>query len=378
MNFLPTAETQERSMTLSIAKGIAIIAMVVGHAEAPGLITNFIYTWHMPLFFIAAGYFFSEKWVDDPWGFISRRFKKLYIPFVKYSIIFLLLHNLFHYTGILNEEYGNWTGGVTHPYSLREHLQRLLQILTTMSGYDEFMAGAFWFFRGLLVASIVFLLAYRLLRRWKRWEVSPTLATLIICGACVALVGLRLAFNLKFSHYPNGFWRETWGIFFFGAGFLFRRYEARIPAHWILVIVGVAAMTLFGWLHLSGMNNGGMYRDLWSLPLTGAVGFLTVHTLSRYIGMGAFGGGTAALLTYIGQNTMPVYVFHIISYKVVSLLKIWWYDLDFHQIGCHMVIHYNNSSDLFWVLYSLVGTALPLAVHYAWQRRTILLPAPNA
>lgn len=365
---LPAADAQERSVTLSIAKGIAIIAMVVGHAEAPGLITNFIYTWHMPLFFIAAGYFFSEKWIDDPWTFISRRFQKLYIPFVKWSVMFLVLHNIFHHFGILNETYGNWTGGVTHPYSLKTAASRLLQIFTSMSGYDEFMAGAFWFFRGLLVSSIVFLVLYRLLRKQQRFNISAPLATGIIMAGCVAFVALRVALNLKMQFYPNGFWRETWGIFFFGAGFLFRKIEHRIPAHWILVAIGIAAMWVFGYCHLSGMNNSAMYRDLWSLPLTGAVGFVTVHTLSRYIGIGALGTGTASLLTYIGNNTMPVYVFHIISYKVVSLIKIWWYDLDFEQIGCHMVIHYNNSTDLFWVLYSVVGVALPLCVDYAIRR----------
>ena len=29
-----------------------------------------------------------------------------------------------------------------------------------MGGYDEFLAGAFWFFRGLLVASIAFVALY--------------------------------------------------------------------------------------------------------------------------------------------------------------------------------------------------------------------------
>ena len=62
-----------RNNVISICKGIAIILMVIGHAEVPDLLSNFIYVFHMPLFFIAAGYFFSRKNVDDPWGFCSRR-----------------------------------------------------------------------------------------------------------------------------------------------------------------------------------------------------------------------------------------------------------------------------------------------------------------
>lgn len=146
----------QRNSVISIIKGLAIILMVVGHAEAPELITNFIYTFHMPVFFICAGYFFSRKYVSDPWSFISKRFRGLYLPFLKWSIVFLVLHNLFFEIGLLNEDYGNWTGGVTHPYSFSTAMRRLALIVTSMSGYDEFLAGAFWFFRGLLVASIFF------------------------------------------------------------------------------------------------------------------------------------------------------------------------------------------------------------------------------
>ena len=91
--------------------------MVAGHAEGPAILVGFLYTFHMPLFFIAAGYFFSQKAMDDPWNFCHKRFKGLYIPFIKWSVIYLLLHNVWHYFGILNEQYGNWEGGVTHPSS---------------------------------------------------------------------------------------------------------------------------------------------------------------------------------------------------------------------------------------------------------------------
>lgn len=352
-----------RNTLFSIAKGIAIIAMVAGHAEAPELITNFIYTWHMPFFFIAAGYFFSTRYADDPFTFISKRFKGLYIPFVKWSLVFLLLHNVWHHFGILNETYGNWTGGVTHPYSWHEAMQRIVRIFTSMSGYDEFMAGAFWFFRGLLVASILFLILYRLLARNTR--LNSRAITLIICLGAVAFTAFRIINNLKIPGYPNGGWRETWGIFFFGIGFLYRQYEPRIREHWALFLLYFALLCVAAWLHLSGMNNGGILRDLWSLPLTGILGLLSLHYAAGVIDR----RGPARLrdlLIFIGDNTLYVFIFHILSFKVVSLAKIQYYGLDFEQIGCHMVIHHNNT-DFFWVIYTIAGTALPLLCLYGWR-----------
>lgn len=347
-----------RDNVFSIAKGIAIIAMVAGHAEAPEMVTNFIYTWHMPLFFIAAGYFFTDRWLDDPWEFCRRRFKGLYVPMVKWSLVFLLLHNVWHHFGILNEQYGNWTGGVTHPYTWHEAMSRLLLIFTSMSGYDEFMAGAFWFFRGLLVASVLFLVFYRLLCGGTR--LTRTQAVMVICLGAVAFTAFRvLNGGLPMRFYPNGFWRETWGIFFFGIGVLYRRFEPRIREHWALLLLYFGILVVAARFHFCGMNNGASLRDLWTLPLTGCVGFLAVHYVSGVISRR--GLGLRRLLVFIGENTLYIFIFHILAFKVVSLAKIHWYGLDFTQIGCHMVIHYNHT-DFFWVLYTVVGVALPLLV----------------
>ncbi len=49
---------EKRNNAIDIAKGFGIILMVIGHAEMPGILNRSIYLFHMPLFFIAAGYFF--------------------------------------------------------------------------------------------------------------------------------------------------------------------------------------------------------------------------------------------------------------------------------------------------------------------------------
>lgn len=99
-----------KNTVISICKGIAIILMVIGHANAPKFIHDFIYVFHMPLFFITAGYFFSRKYLDNPKVFLIKRFKGLYLPFLKWSVIFLFLHNLWFRFGLLNEQYGG-SGG---------------------------------------------------------------------------------------------------------------------------------------------------------------------------------------------------------------------------------------------------------------------------
>ena len=64
---------------------------------------------------------------------------------------------------------------------------------------------------------------------------------------------------------------------------------------------------------------------------------------------------------YLGDRTLNIFIFHIVAYKVASLMKIWYYGLDIRQIGCHMVIHDYSQQDYFWILYTIVGVGIPLA-----------------
>ena len=81
---------------VSIAKALGIVLMVMGHAGCPEYLHDFIYLFHMHLFFFLSAYFFRDaKVVDSAGQYVVRKFKNLHLPYIKWSIIFLLLHNLF-------------------------------------------------------------------------------------------------------------------------------------------------------------------------------------------------------------------------------------------------------------------------------------------
>jgi len=347
----------QRNTVLSICKAIAIILMCAGHAEGPTLLVTFIYLFHMPVFFIAAGYFFDKKYLQDPWTFVRKRFKGLYVPFVKWSVFFLVFHNLFFKIGLLNEQYGNWTGGVTHPYTWHQLWQRLVHIIFSMGGYDEFLAGAFWFFRALLVSSIVFLVLYLLLynrRKWLNHGTVPVAIALLSLG----FAWFKVANHLTIATIVQGGIRECWGVLFFALGVIYRRHEHIVPQHWALTLSYAAMLVAGAALGWQGMALKVDGLTVATLPFTGAIGFLMVHHIATWLD--SHDGIVKRFMVYCGNNTLYIYVFHIISFKLVSALKIWYYGMDWGQIGCHMVIHEHSTSDLFWVLYTIVGTAVPL------------------
>ena len=84
---------------LDIAKGVAIILMVLGHTSIPDQLSNFIFAFHMPLFFIASGW--CTDWTKDNYGaFVLKKMRTLGIPFLVYSVSVIIIAWLAGYQGI--------------------------------------------------------------------------------------------------------------------------------------------------------------------------------------------------------------------------------------------------------------------------------------
>ena len=353
-----------RNTTISIAKGIAIILMVIAHAEAPGWLCKFIFEFHMPLFFITAGYFFSLKYLNDEATFIKKRVKGLYWPFVKWAVFFLIIHNWMFDLGILNETFGNDAGGVTHPYSWHQIQQNLWTIVTAMAGYDQFLCGAFWFFRGLFVASILYLIIYKVVLKVLPTRAAPSVPY-IICLLLLLLCGWKTYEGLRVINLVQGGYRDMMGCFFFGCGFIFRQFvdayhkaTDRLYVSLPMTLVCAVVVFLFSKYLTANMNWRSTFTQFLSLPVPALLGFLMTYNISRWIDGSK--GWVMRFLVYTGDHTLYIFIFHIVAYKTVSLLKIWYYGLDPRQIGCHMVIHDYSQQDYFWILYTVAGVGIPL------------------
>ncbi len=71
-------DSQSRLGYMDIAKGIAILAVIVGHVNTPGITARVIYSFHLPLFFLVSGFFVKEYEVEK--NFI-KSCKGLLLPY---------------------------------------------------------------------------------------------------------------------------------------------------------------------------------------------------------------------------------------------------------------------------------------------------------
>lgn len=105
----------KKELWVDIAKGLGIIAVVLGHSGSK--LTPYLYWFHMPAFFILSGYLFkplsSYGAVKD---YAFRKAKRFFLPYLAFLITVILMERYVRYRhglslGIEQEELNNWIFG---------------------------------------------------------------------------------------------------------------------------------------------------------------------------------------------------------------------------------------------------------------------------
>lgn len=197
-----TVCVKKRDEIIDILKAIGIIFMVCGHSGAP--FTNFIYLFHMAIFFMASGYFFSSKksaTYNSVKIFIKKRVKALWFPYFLWISVFTLLHNFFikiniytdnpMFLELLNGEYIK----LTEYYSGIDILKNISKAFLFSGG--EQVAGAFWFIACLFKISVLYCIVDCIIQN-KCSRISEEL-TLKYQGA-IALIFLVIGYIFQIGY----------------------------------------------------------------------------------------------------------------------------------------------------------------------------------
>lgn len=361
-----------RTPSFTILKAIAIILVVIAHSAAPAYLSNFAYMVGVPAFFVLSGYFFKLDNLDNTSDFVIRRTKTLYLPFIKWGVFFLILHNLFFEVGFLSESYGNAQGGVTHPYNWTQAAQHLWSMVFNMSGYDPFMAGAFWFFRALFLANIAFIFLFKATRQLGKFKTS-TLQVVSVIVLAFLLALWQASMGLHITGVAQGGYRELMGIVLLGIGFLLRRAdETPDSSIWHNPIIMLAAssvvlMILTFVYPISMAAKPGSVLSVPILTVAGTAAFIWLRGLSEFILQ--LPEKYTQWLQFTGENSLYIFVFHLLAFKVASMIKVGVYQLDWAMVGGHPVVQH-ELGDGFWLLYIFVGVILSILPVWIWKKIT--------
>lgn len=201
---------KERNEIIDILRGIAVISVVLGHAIQRGLIVGYedniifklIYTFHMPLFMLLAGYtlYLSNQKYDIK--FIINKGKRLLLPTIVFSYLLYFIKD-FNFTGL--QPFVKFPNGIlAYTKQLMLHPDLLIWFLyvvfvCTMIFYiGEKFFNKYLIFYLLIVTAIVMILPGGYLGVWRIKLHLP----IFIVGYYIAMYKDVVLKYLKYSLIP--------------------------------------------------------------------------------------------------------------------------------------------------------------------------------
>ena len=81
----------KRKEWIDILKGIGIILVAIGHIYSNQIVYNWLYSFHMPLFFLAAGWVYKEKTILTD---IKRRIQTIVVPYFSFGFLTIIYYQI--------------------------------------------------------------------------------------------------------------------------------------------------------------------------------------------------------------------------------------------------------------------------------------------
>lgn len=348
-----------RDERFDVLKGFGILAVVVGHSGAPSFIEHFVYSFHMPLFFLISGLLVKKEYILDLKLFLKKRVKSLYMPFIKWTAIFILLHNVFFYCGLIDSSHG-YGGSVNHLYSLSEIFLKIVVAALTMFQVEDFL-GTFWFIKSLFVGGVLTLLCFSL------FKVNCLKKGILVGVLLWLLAGIFIPFSqfdlIKKFGYILGY-REFLAATFITIGLVIKQKQEVLDNK----IIFIASLIVFVICQLvPGMSFSQDYYSWCVIPPSGLSGFIVFYRVSIWL-CDIF-RNFAKVFSFLGNKSFYVMMFHFLMFKPFSLLLIKIFGLNQNLLAEFPVI---KMGGFYWVGYCLSSIILCLLMSVIINRISFL------
>lgn len=272
----------KRNDTIDVLRGIAVLAVILGHSVQRGLVTGYdttllwkvIYSFHMPLFVILSGFtlYMSKPRYDLQW--IKNKVFRLIIPLITWTVIAQLV-NGFSFTG----------------------LQPHLSFSTTVIGFVKRSVvhpdWIFWFLWIIFVYMVIFLVVNKITDKIGLLKKYQIVIFAVVWGILYVLPDNFFGIGLIFYYFP-----------IFVAGFYLSKYKDKFIRYWKFAAIPAAVM----WVLIVNMRNA--ESSIWFKYGLAVVSMITVYSIvkliERYI----------KWFAYLGKISLELYVCQIICLNI--------------------------------------------------------------
>lgn len=347
---------------VTYTKAFGIILMVIGHSGCSiPYMTQTIYMFHMPLFFFFAGYCFKKSYLYCPITFLNKKIKGLYCPYVKWSLLFLLMHNLFlriHFYN-MDSEYYELDNGAYSFWDICEHGKT---IILYMKGQD-LLLGGFWFLKSLFYASIIAYVGFYAIDKIKYNTLSPICFKITLLVIFLISVVLMNGNFFSISHVEN-ISKPFYAASYFVAGHCFAEKQVR-EFNRLQVCVSFVLVFLGGFFLRMDMDSSS-YDSIRIIPsfIVAIIGIWGVYSLPwSYLK-----GKCDIVLRFIGENTLMILALHFLSFKMASFIIIILLGLPIASLADFPIIEETSEKNYYWIIYVLMGVFIPCGIAHLIEK----------
>ena len=352
----------QRDEYWDVVKGLGTILVFVGHTGA--WLTPYVYMYNLVIFFFVAGYFYKERYTPDPFGYMGSRLQRLWWPCVQYALFFVVIHNVMLRAGLYTLLPGIPMATPQVWYDAAGFVAAAANALMLQPLEDN--AGTLWFFN-MMMLDLCLLVSLRHVAVWCRQRWQQELVMLAGTLALYAAGCLLIRRGIVVAHFiPVGL------VLFLLVylGWVYQPLNARLQQlRWLWpVTLLLGALVVYGVRVHTGasveLSAGRIIGPKW-FALVSVSGIILHLSLCRATMLLPW---LRRAISCVGRHSLHIIALNFLSFKVVNALYIAVHGLSWDLMASSPVVDYPQATGMWWVLYVICGTLLPLVQLWGWKR----------
>ena len=304
-----------RNPIYDVMKGIGIILVLIGHIPPGNVLFHIIYSFHMPLFFIVAGFFASTAKID--FGILRKYASRLLLPVLATMLLVIILSPL-HY----------FTDGNLH-YSIAQILSLFWAGDALPTQFGSLSLDSLWFLVALFWAKCLFHVLGRIVEKSCLTHKDEVLLALCFVFSFGAVTLHRII-----PYTPWGMLKGLSAVLFLAMGWYVQRH--RLP---VFILINCLICWLLA-LRFGSLNMVNYTYKIYLLDVFGAAGATwLVYLLSRVIHR--YASRISKILQWFGVNSLLILCVNTMDRKTYLVRAVKGI-LNVHPLGLYnTMIHYS-------------------------------------
>lgn len=346
--------------------GGAIILMVAGHTYNH-FYHNFIYLFHVAVFYIISGYCFNDSYADNLknlFVLLKKRIKGLWLPYFSYNLLFLLLRNLLIKLGFLtlDSSYFNYepilNDGFTQVLTFSGYIKTIIKSIFFI--HSQSLVGGLWFLGGLFYVTFFYSFIQWLLKKLHIEKYHILFSVLLLFVGYFLkrfdlLKGLSLGKQISLVFVTEILF--TLGTYISKFSFYFGKRTDYIQENFnkkcflfifCIVFVALYEISKFETISIAAVS----IINPFAFIALSILGFIFLYSFGKLINGTRF----EKLFLWLGKNTIPILALHTVAFKLVTFLQMLVYSEQKVVVALYPVW----KTSLGWgLLYTFVGVLIP-------------------